>query len=186
MEIDKKTIKALATESRLNILKALAKRRKMPSELSKELGLAPSTIIEHLNILEKADLVERKETGRKWIYYELTEKGINLIKPKFPVQFVVVLSIGVILMIFGSMNLTYTSFLSYNYPIITIERTITETREAPMAPMGTGVVENETITNKTSYETGYIEIQSINWLSLIIIIVGVIFITVSSIKLIKR
>jgi predicted transcriptional regulator len=49
-KIDKKTIKALATESRVNILRALAQRRKMPSELSKELGLAASTIIGHLGI----------------------------------------------------------------------------------------------------------------------------------------
>jgi DNA-binding transcriptional ArsR family regulator len=44
MEIDRKTLKALAADTRLDILKSLSKRRKMPSELSKELDLATSTV----------------------------------------------------------------------------------------------------------------------------------------------
>jgi len=81
----------------------------MPSELSKELNLAPSTIVEHLNILEEAGLIDRKDTGRKWIYYELTSKGEGLIAPKFPIQFVLVLSLGLIFMLSGIANI-------YSYP----------------------------------------------------------------------
>lgn len=101
MEITKETLKALASERRLDILKTLLERRKMPSELSKELNLSGSTIVEHLNILEKSGLVKRMETGHKWIYYELTNKGEDLIKPKFPVQFVLMLSLGIMFVISG-------------------------------------------------------------------------------------
>ena len=85
MEIDKKTIKALSSDSRVDILKSLVKRRKTPSELSKEMKLATSTIVEHLGYLEKANLVDKIKTGHKWIYYDLTRKGKSLVvKPKFP------------------------------------------------------------------------------------------------------
>jgi DNA-binding transcriptional ArsR family regulator len=101
MEIGGKEIKALASDTRVMIMKSLGERRKMPSELSRELSMAPSTIVEHLHVLESSGLIKHVETGHKWKYYELTEKGKSLVRPKFPVQFVVMLSLGVI-MVFGS------------------------------------------------------------------------------------
>ena len=109
MEIDRKTLKALAADTRLDILKSLSHRRKMPSELSKELDLATSTVIEHLERLEEANLVRREETGHKWIYYSLTEKGEGLIKPKIPIQFVIVLSISLIVIFAGFAYVNYNS-----------------------------------------------------------------------------
>ena len=49
MEIDRKTLKALGAETRMDILKSLSNRRKTPSELSRELKLSPPTILEHLS-----------------------------------------------------------------------------------------------------------------------------------------
>jgi DNA-binding MarR family transcriptional regulator len=109
MEIDRKTLKALAADTRLDILKSLTHRRKMPSELSKELNLATSTVVEHLERLEEANLVRREETGHKWIYYSLTEKGESLIKPRIPVQFVLVLSISLIVIFAGFVFVKYAS-----------------------------------------------------------------------------
>lgn len=97
MEIDRKTLKALGAETRMDILKSLKQRRKTPSELARELKLSSPTILEHLNKLEGADLVERVETGHKWVYYTLTKKGTNLIKPRFPTQFVIILGISILL-----------------------------------------------------------------------------------------
>ena len=99
MEIDRKTLKALAADTRLDILKSLGKRRKTPSELSKELNLATSTVVEHLNKLEEAGLIKREETGHKWIYYNLTEKGSSLVRPKIPMNFIIVLSLCIIIFI---------------------------------------------------------------------------------------
>lgn len=104
MELDKETIKALSAETRITILKALLVRRKMPTELSKQMGLAKSTIAEHLKILENSGLINRVETGHKWIYYELTSKGKNLVAPKIPVQFFVILTLGVLFMFAGLNN----------------------------------------------------------------------------------
>ena len=113
MEIDRKTLKALGADTRLDILKSLKQRRKTPSELSRELKLSSPTILEHLGKLEGADLVVREETGHKWVYYNLTRKGLNLVKPRVPVPLVLVLGLTIILVFsfmfvpqfFGSSNL---------------------------------------------------------------------------------
>jgi len=96
-KVDQKIIKSLSSETRVDILKALAKRRKMPTELAKELGMAPSTIVEHLKELEGAGLVNRQQTQHKWIYYELTDKGSELFSPKIPFQFILMLAFGIII-----------------------------------------------------------------------------------------
>jgi len=101
MELDKQTIKSISSDTRVEILKSLAKRRKMPSELSKQLKLAPSTVAEHLKILENSSLIKRNETGHKWIYYELSEKGKALVAPQYNSQFVVDLVLGSILILGG-------------------------------------------------------------------------------------
>jgi DNA-binding transcriptional ArsR family regulator len=111
MEIDRKTLKALSADTRIDILKSLTKRRKTPSELSKELGLATPTITEHLERLAEAGLVRREETGHKWIYYDLTEKGESLVKPKVPMQFVLVLGITLMLI---SAGFLYTAYYGNN------------------------------------------------------------------------
>ena len=107
MEIDRKTLKALAADTRLDILKSLSKRRKMPSELSKELDLAASTITEHLDRLEEAGLIRREETGHKWIYYQLTEKGESLVKPRVPIQFILVLGLSLLIITAGFVYVNY-------------------------------------------------------------------------------
>ena len=100
MNLDKKIIKALASDRKREILKSLAERRKTSTEISKQLNLAPSTAIEHVKQLEVLKLIKRIETGNKWIYYELTQDGKDLIKPSFPIKIVLVLSLGFI-MLFG-------------------------------------------------------------------------------------
>jgi DNA-binding transcriptional ArsR family regulator len=79
--IDKDTLKALVVDTRLNILKLLHKRKYTLSELSKILNLSASTIKEHLDILCKVDLAKKEDNNRKWKYYSLTYKGLNLINP---------------------------------------------------------------------------------------------------------
>ncbi len=101
MEITKSTIKALASDTRLEILRILSQRRKIAADLAKMLDLAPSTVNGHLKILEEEGLVKRKETGHKWIYFEITEKGKSLVKPRSPMQFIIILSLGFLMIFFG-------------------------------------------------------------------------------------
>ncbi|MEM0372254.1 MAG: winged helix-turn-helix domain-containing protein [archaeon] len=107
--LDKKTFEALAIDTRVKILKSLRQRRKTQSELAKELGVATSTVSEHLEKMGDAGLITRKNQGKKWVYYELTEKGAAIVSPgaKTPV-FVFALSVSLILL-FAGMFLAYSS-----------------------------------------------------------------------------
>lgn len=80
--LDQDTFKALATGTRVKILKTLDKRRHTQSELSAVLDMSVPTVKEHLSALEKAGLVKRHEEGRKWIYYSLTEKSKCVLDPE--------------------------------------------------------------------------------------------------------
>ncbi|MBN2477660.1 winged helix-turn-helix transcriptional regulator [Candidatus Micrarchaeota archaeon] len=97
--IDKELLKAIGADTRITILKSLSEHQKTQTDLAKELKLSPPTVLEHLNHLQKAELVERKEEGRKWIYYDLTKKGRKLVssgKKKIPINVMVILSIAVL------------------------------------------------------------------------------------------
>ena len=80
--IDRKTLKAIASDTRMELLKELSKRKYTLSELTTKLNLKGPTIKEHLDNLIDADLVKREESDNKWKYYFLTEKGKKLVKPK--------------------------------------------------------------------------------------------------------
>ena len=94
--MDRDTIKLLASDTRSNIIKTLVKRRKTLSEISKELGLAPATVTEQLKALEKGGMVRKMDEGRKWKYYELTKKSVEVTTPATPV-FLVIATVAVIL-----------------------------------------------------------------------------------------
>jgi DNA-binding transcriptional ArsR family regulator len=79
--LDRRTFRTLASDTRISILKSLDVRRKMLTELAKELGMSPSTVKEHMDSLRKAGLVILKDDGHKWKYYELTRDGKNILHP---------------------------------------------------------------------------------------------------------
>jgi DNA-binding transcriptional ArsR family regulator len=82
IRLDKETFKALASETRVDVLKLLNQRRHMQSEIASSLNLSVPTVKEHLDALEKAGLVERHDEGRKWKYYSLTKKGKGVLNPE--------------------------------------------------------------------------------------------------------
>ena len=79
--LDREAFKTLASKTRVDILKSLDRRRKMLAELSKEFGMSPSTIKEHMDNLSRAGLVVQIDDGHKWKYYELTKKGKEIVNP---------------------------------------------------------------------------------------------------------
>jgi DNA-binding transcriptional ArsR family regulator len=80
--LDSEAFKALASDTRLQILKALDVRRLTVSELGRVLELNKATVFEHLKQLMAAELVKKEDEGRKWIYYRLTWKGKNILHPE--------------------------------------------------------------------------------------------------------
>jgi DNA-binding transcriptional ArsR family regulator len=78
--LDRDDIAALASDVRVAILKSLDTRPMTTSELADGLGLAKSTIHEHLTVLADADLVTH-ENVRKWRDYTLTRRARRILHP---------------------------------------------------------------------------------------------------------
>ncbi len=66
--------KALADPSRVRILTALEGGELCLCHLIELLGLAPSTVSQHADLLRQAGLVEQERQG-KWRYYRLAGRG---------------------------------------------------------------------------------------------------------------
>ncbi len=81
--LDRETFKALASDTRLNILRTLDGKNLGLNDISKATNLNKATLHEHLVKLNQAGLVKKKEReGHKWVYYKLTWKGENLLHPE--------------------------------------------------------------------------------------------------------
>jgi len=80
--IERDVFKALASDTRIEILKILDKRRHTQSELAVTLKLSVPTVKEHLDAMGKAGLVKQIDEGYKWKYYELTEKSKCILDPE--------------------------------------------------------------------------------------------------------
>jgi len=80
--LDKGSFMALASESRVKLLKKLDERRMTVTELSKELEMSKPAVLKHLTKLVEAGLVKKVESERKWVYYALTMRGKNILHPE--------------------------------------------------------------------------------------------------------
>jgi len=75
-QFDPATEMALSNETRLEIMRELSEAERIPTDLSLKIGKSKATVVEHLDKLVSAQLVERIETpGKKFVYYKLTGKG---------------------------------------------------------------------------------------------------------------
>jgi DNA-binding transcriptional ArsR family regulator len=94
--LDADTFRALASSTRLTVLKALDERRKTLTELSRDLALNKATVHEHMQLLTAAGLVrKRDDEGRKWIYYELTWTGQRILHPEATTTFNLLLGLSI-------------------------------------------------------------------------------------------
>jgi DNA-binding transcriptional ArsR family regulator len=78
--LDRADIAALSSDTRVAIVKALDTRPMTVSELAGHLGLAKSTVHEHLSMLADRGMVTEDE-DRKWRHYSLTERMRRLLRP---------------------------------------------------------------------------------------------------------
>ncbi|MEM4258471.1 MAG: metalloregulator ArsR/SmtB family transcription factor [Candidatus Thermoplasmatota archaeon] len=81
--LDRETFKALASDTRLNILKTLDGKQMSLNDLCSTTKLNKATLHEHLTKLHEAGLIKKHEReGHKWVYYRLTWKGESLLHPE--------------------------------------------------------------------------------------------------------
>ena len=99
--LDQESFKALASDVRVGILKRLDVRRETVTDLSNLIALSKPTLLEHLEKLQNAGLVKRVDEGRKWIYYELSDKGRKILHPE-RVAITLALSAAVVLAMIGA------------------------------------------------------------------------------------
>jgi ArsR family transcriptional regulator len=77
MEHVLKKAKGLADGNRLRVVAALMERDELcVCEITEMLGLAMATVSRHMSVLQNADLVRSRKSGR-WVYYRLS--------PAFPI-----------------------------------------------------------------------------------------------------
>jgi len=112
--LDQESFKALASEVRVEVLKRLDERRATVTDLSNLLRLSKPTLLEHLEKLQTAGLVKRIDEGRKWIYYELSDKGRKILHPE-RASIVVSLSSAIALAAIGVLYLIFAG-TSYQAP----------------------------------------------------------------------
>lgn len=76
-------LKIKTSETKMEIIKELSKGQRTPSDLSRLLKKSKSTVVEHLDSLINAGLVNKIERpGRKWVFYSLTKNGYDIIEVK--------------------------------------------------------------------------------------------------------
>ncbi|TLZ91222.1 MAG: winged helix-turn-helix transcriptional regulator [Methanobacteriota archaeon] len=106
--LDQESFRALASDVRVGILKRLDSRRETVTDLSNLLQLSKPTLLEHLEKLQTAGLVKRIDEGRKWIYYELTDKGRKILHPE-KVAITLALASAIVLAAIGAFALISSS-----------------------------------------------------------------------------
>ena len=152
--LDKTSFMALASESRVAVLKKLDERKMTVSELAKELEKSKPAVLKHVTKLVEAGLVKKIDDERKWVYYQLTMRGKHVLHPE-RVKITLLLS---------------TSFLSLMGAIFMLWRYFTEKVRFYPAGEGNsltyGDAVNETIRQKgehvttlVTYNTEFIQIS---------------------------
>lgn len=73
METSLQTIKALADKNRMRVMAALSRFDELCAcQITEMLQVSGATASRHLNILQRAGLVESRKEGR-WVYFRLTK-----------------------------------------------------------------------------------------------------------------
>jgi DNA-binding transcriptional ArsR family regulator len=107
--LDRDSFKALSSDTRISILKELDGKRMTITQLSEALRMSKPALLKHMDALIDAKLVKKERKERKWIYYDLTFKGKNILNPD-RAKVVVLLSTAAISLV-GSVI----AFLSFAY-----------------------------------------------------------------------
>ncbi len=93
--LDQESFKALASDTRIEILKRLDKSQMTVTDLANDLSVNKSAVYKHLSRLLDAGLVKKLDDKRKWVYYKLSMKGMHLLHPE-RVQIALMLSAAVL------------------------------------------------------------------------------------------
>jgi DNA-binding transcriptional ArsR family regulator len=91
VELDKKALFALASDTRLEILRALEPTRRTVSQLAEAINIDKAAIHRHLKKLEEGGFVKRYE-DHGFVYYGLSWKARDILAPNENTKVIIVLS----------------------------------------------------------------------------------------------
>jgi predicted transcriptional regulator len=77
------TVLLTPCDTRMHIIQALAKHEYTADELAREVQAAYSTVMDHMDVLEKAGIVEsflKKDNGKRRICFRLRERPLEQIE----------------------------------------------------------------------------------------------------------
>ncbi|GEM_PF-897405 len=91
VELDKRSLYALASDTRLEILKSLHSNRRTVSQLAELLAIDKAAVHRHLKKLEEGGFVVRTE-DHGFVYYALTWKSRDILEPNDRTRIVILIS----------------------------------------------------------------------------------------------
>ena len=101
VNLDINSFKALASDTRLNILKTLDGKKLSLNDIARSTNLHKVTLHEHLSRLNEAGFIKKIEReGHKFVYYQLSWKGQSLLHPE-NTRIVIMFSITLFSLFFG-------------------------------------------------------------------------------------
>jgi DNA-binding transcriptional ArsR family regulator len=98
VELDKKALFALASDTRLEILRALEPTRRTVSQLAESVNIDKAAIHRHLKKLEEGGFVKRYE-DHGFVYYGLSWKARDILSPNENTKVIIVLSCSWVLIL---------------------------------------------------------------------------------------
>lgn len=98
VELDKKSLFALASDTRLEILRSLQPMRRTVTQLSDALNIDKAAVHRHLKKMEDGGLVKRFE-DHGFVYYGLSWKARDLLSPNENTKIVILLSCSYVLIL---------------------------------------------------------------------------------------
>lgn len=113
VELDKKALFALASDTRLEILRALEPTRRTVSQLAESVNIDKAAIHRHLKKLEEGGFVKRFE-DHGFVYYGLSWKARDILAPNENTKVIIVLSCSWVL-ILGALAFTVLGFSANTY-----------------------------------------------------------------------
>jgi DNA-binding transcriptional ArsR family regulator len=116
VELDKKSLFALASDTRLEILHSLQPMRRTVSQLAESMNIDKAAVFRHLKKMEEGGLVKRFE-DHGFVYYGLSWKARDLLSPNENTKIIILLSASWVVLI------AVVLLLSFMYIDMTHEQT---------------------------------------------------------------
>ncbi len=131
VELDKKALFALASDTRVDILRALQPLRRTVTQLAEAMNIDKAAVHRHLQKLVEGELVKRYE-DHSFVYYGLSWKARDLLAPNENTKVIILLGSSII----SGLGVGVLSLLSFIAQPSSGGQPGVTSREAPAPPLG--------------------------------------------------